>query len=132
MLPCHPFIRIDFYTINLHAALLPRRNMPILSINKFNDTVKYWHDSRLSWKAKGMLHYLLSLEDQSITDVDVLTDMAYEKVGVVRKILKQLEDHGYLVRVRKRNRQMLAEMIWHIAPSPQNELFITPKKMTRI
>lgn len=69
-------------------------------------------DSRLSWKARGLLAYLLSKPDGWTVNRDQLT-AASDADGqtTVRSGLRELEACGYLVRVRTRTSAGLFE--WH-------------------
>lgn len=55
-------------------------------------------DDRLSWKAKGILSYLLSLPDDWEIYVRELITHAPDGVASLRSGMKELEDSGYLVK----------------------------------
>lgn len=59
-------------------------------------------DARLSWKARGMLAYLLSLPDNWRTSTAHLQRVGPDGREAVRRGLIELEDAGYLVRRRVR------------------------------
>lgn len=60
-------------------------------------------DQRLSWKARGLLAYLLSLPDNWRTNSAHLTRMAPDGRASVLSGLRELDDHGYLRRQRKQD-----------------------------
>ena len=62
-----------------------------------NETIE---DEKLTWEARGLLIYLLSKPDHWRINRDHLAAQAPNGVAMVRRILSQLEEHGYLVRQR--------------------------------
>lgn len=58
-------------------------------------------DYRLSWKARGILCYLLSLPDNWQTSAEQLVRAGQDGRHAVLAGLTELEDAGYLVRIRK-------------------------------
>ena len=65
-----------------------------------NNTVL--NDDRVSWEAKGMACYLLSKPDDWRINVSHLWRVAANGHGAVKRILRELEEYGYLRRTRKR------------------------------
>jgi hypothetical protein len=59
-------------------------------------------DSSLTWGARGLLLWLLSKPDDWRIDRDVLVRESPDGQHVVRRLLKELRDHHYLVRKRVR------------------------------
>ncbi len=57
-------------------------------------------DSRLSWEARGLLGYLLSKPDNWQVRVRDIIVNGPARAKKVRRMLKELEKHGYLVRQR--------------------------------
>jgi hypothetical protein len=74
----------------------PRTNFTIIH----NGLVR---DHRLSWKARGLLVYLLSQPDHWRTTIAHLASISPEGIHAVRTGLKELETLGYLERIRKQN-----------------------------
>ena len=76
--------------------------MPIYRVDKTdNYTVMCNHplrDARLSWKAKGMLSYILSLPDAWDFSAVGLAAAGRDGVTTVRSALTELEGAGYLIR----------------------------------
>ncbi len=80
-------------------------------INVINDKTKgytimsnyHLRDSRLSLKAKGLMSYMLSLPDDWDLSVSGLSTKCLEGRDCITKALKELENFGYLVRIRVRN-----------------------------
>ncbi len=60
-------------------------------------------DTTLSWKAKGVLVYLLSLPDDWSVYLSELQKHATDGRDSLRSALSELIEHGYLVRNQKRN-----------------------------
>ncbi len=63
------------------------------------------YDSNLSYKAKGILLYLLSRPDDWQIYETELVKHTSDGRDSVRSGLKELEDHGYIVRSRKRDKK---------------------------
>lgn len=61
-------------------------------------------DDRLSWKAKGILSYLLSLPDDWEIYVSELITHAPDGVASLRSGMKELEDAGYLIKSLERGK----------------------------
>lgn len=64
-----------------------------------NETLQ---DERLSYKATGLLAYLLSMPDDWRVNREDLADRKTDGVAAVRSALNELDSAGYLVRRRKR------------------------------
>lgn len=64
-----------------------------------NDTIR---DDRLSWKARGLLAYLLSMPDSWTARIEDLVNRGPDGREAVRTGLVELEQAGYLVRTRER------------------------------
>lgn len=85
-----------------------------------NQTVR---DSRLSFRATGVLIYLLSLTDDATTDAEALSKVKKEGEKAVRTALRELETAGYLTRERKqieRGRWVTEVTIRERPESPQD------------
>lgn len=78
--------------------------MSIIRVSKSKDNPyvqidkRVIQDDRLSWKAKGILSYLLSLPDDWEIYVSELITHAPDGVASLRSGMKELEDAGYLVK----------------------------------
>ena len=55
-------------------------------------------DKNLSYKAKGLLSFMLSLPDDWEYSVNGLTAVSKESTKAIRSTLKELEDYKYLIR----------------------------------
>jgi DnaD/phage-associated family protein len=74
-----------------------KRKNPFVQIDK-----AVFNDPNLSWKAKGILGYLLSKPDDWKTYVSDLVKRSKDGRDAVSKGLLELEEHGYLVKWQKR------------------------------
>jgi hypothetical protein len=62
-------------------------------------------DNQLTWEARGVLMYLLSKGDSWTVRTQDLINQGRSRRDAVRRILAELEEHGYLFRERMRNEQ---------------------------
>ena len=60
-------------------------------------------DKNLSYKAKGLLSFMLSLPDDWDYSINGLVSISKEGIKAVKAILKELQDNGYLVINKNRN-----------------------------
>lgn len=73
------------------------RENPYVMLDKFSI-----NDSALSWKAKGLLAYLLSKPDDWIVKEHDLVAHATDGRDSVRATIRELEAAGYLIRGKRR------------------------------
>lgn len=79
-------------------------------------------DKNLSFKAKGVLAYMLSLPDDWVFYETELTNHATDGRDSVRSALKELEKHGYLVREQSRTKGgKFSEIDWRVYDEPSTE-----------
>ena len=82
---------------------------------QFTQIPNEWvRDSRLGFKAKGVLLYLLSHKSGWKTSIEHLASVAHDGRDSIRTAIKELEDCGYLVRIRHREAGKLAHAEWHL------------------
>lgn len=93
-----------------------KRDNPFVQIDK---TV--FEDNRLSWKAKGLIGYLLSKPDDWQTYVKDLEKRSKDGKDSVNSGLEELEQYGYLVREKKRNKGRFDGWEYHIYETPQRK-----------
>jgi len=55
-------------------------------------------DERLTWKAKGILAYILSLPDDWVFYMEEVATHAKDKLDSLRSGMKELKEHGYIKR----------------------------------
>lgn len=60
-------------------------------------------DKNLSYKAKGLLSFMLSLPDDWDYSMRGLESLSKESIKAIKNIMQELEDNKYLVRVRKQD-----------------------------
>lgn len=73
--------------------------------NRNYTTMSNYHlrDKNLSYKAKGLLSFMLSLPDTWDYSMNGLVSVSKENIGAVRTILHELEENKYLKRTRYQN-----------------------------
>lgn len=76
-------------------------------------------DERLSWKARGLLVYLLSKPDNWKTSYRQLMKVGPDGQASILAGLKELEDHGYLVRSNTRTEGGQLQSVSHVFETPQ-------------
>jgi len=78
--------------------------MSVFRIEKTNNytVMSNYHlkDINLSYRAKGLLSFMLSLPDDWDYSVKGLVKVSKESIKAIRSTLKELEDMGYLIRTR--------------------------------
>lgn len=60
-------------------------------------------DSRLSWKARGLLVYFVSLPDDWSVNIRHIASVGIDGVEAVSSGMKELEKYGYLKRTKKQD-----------------------------
>jgi len=78
-------------------------------------------DERLSWKAKGLHAYMLSMPDDWRFYREELSTHAKDGVDAVKTALKELTTHGYLKRERRNNEKGKLEWETVVYEVPQND-----------
>lgn len=76
-------------------------------------------DKRLSYKAKGMLSFMLSLPDDWDYSINGLVSLSKEGIKAVKNILKELQDNGYLIISKNRNKLGQYEYEYLIYEEPE-------------
>ena len=78
-------------------------------------------DKRLSFKAKGLLAYMLSLPDDWVFYESEIVNHATDGKQSVRTGMKELEQYGYLVREQRRSSKgKFANVDWVLSDEPLN------------
>jgi len=79
-------------------------------------------DERLSYKAKGLLAYMLTLPDDWIFYESELVNHSTDGKASVKSGLKELQTTGYLTRDRRRDEKgHLKEATWEISDEPMSD-----------
>jgi uncharacterized phage protein (TIGR02220 family) len=97
---------------HIHLDFKPRRwkNLSILRVEKNANYVVMnrtaLNDKRLSWKAKGIMAYMLSMPDDWVFYITELTKHSTDGEKAFRSGLKELKENGYVKRnaVREGNK----------------------------
>ncbi|MCD7854994.1 MAG: helix-turn-helix domain-containing protein, partial [Clostridiales bacterium] len=76
-------------------------------------------DKRLSFKAKGLMSFMLSVSDNWKFTIRGLASMAKDGADSVASAVKELENAGYVVRSRSRNEKgQMGEVEYTIYENP--------------
>lgn len=79
-------------------------------------------DANLSWKAKGLMAYLLSLPDDWVIHFSEIEKHSTDGKAALRSAINELKEHGYLKAEQKRENNRFAEMVYIIIENPaENE-----------
>ena len=79
-------------------------------------------DTRLSWKAKGLMTYLLSLPDDWTIHLSEIEKHASDGKSALRTAINELKELGYLKAEQKRENNRFAEMVYIIIENPDSPL----------
>jgi hypothetical protein len=79
-------------------------------------------DTRLSWKAKGLMTYLLSLPDDWTIHLSEIEKHATDGKSALRSAINELKELGYLKAEQKRENNRFAEMVYIIIENPDSPL----------
>ena len=78
------------------------------------------NDPSLSFRARGLLVYLLDKPDNWITSSTRLVSEAKEGRDAIRTALRELEDAGYLVRKKRQSKRTGRwQTVWIIRETPR-------------
>lgn len=99
--------------------------MAVFRIEKNNNytVMSNYHlrDKKLTFKAKGMLSFMLSLPDDWDYSLNGLCSVSKEGIKAVRNILKELEENYYLERKRIQNSKGCFDYDYYIYEQPYQE-----------
>ena len=87
-------------------------------------------DTRLSWKAKGLMTYLLSLPDDWTIHLSEIEKHATDGKSALRSAINELKDLGYLKAEQKRENNKFAEMVYIIIENPAEDFPLTDFQQT--
>ena len=100
-----------------------------------NDVLR---DARLSFRARGILASILSRPDNWVTSADRLAKEAKEGRGAILAAMKELQDHGYLLRTKVQDPetgQWASAVVVYDTPQAQTEPQVRrakPKPLTGV
>lgn len=98
--------------------------MPIYRVHADRYTIvgnDILESTTLSWKAKGLLAYMLGRPDKWEFSEKALYSQFPDGQTATRSGIKELEDAGYLYRQRVREGGKVAGCVWHVFQRPQTE-----------
>lgn len=89
--------------------------------NKNYTSMANYHflDKSLSWKAKGILSNMLSLPDDWDYSLAGLVTLSSDGMSATRSAIKELEEHGYLIRRPIRKDGKISDWEYLIFENPQ-------------
>jgi uncharacterized phage protein (TIGR02220 family) len=119
------FTKICYYYYSTSCGIYSRKckNLSILRVEKNANYVVMnrtaLNDKRLSWKAKGIMAYMLSMPDDWVFYINELTKHSTDGEKAFRSGLKELKENGYVKRkpVREGNKIVGWETIVTEIPS---------------
>lgn len=79
----------------------------------------HFYDKTLSWKAKGILSNMLSLPDDWDYSLAGLATLSSDGISATRSAIKELEEHGYLIRRPIRKDGKICDWEYLIFENPQ-------------
>jgi len=86
-------------------------------------------DDRITFKAKGLLAYLLSLDDSfdsHATSIKTIMKSSRESDSAIRSGVAELVEAGYLVRLQyvQKSTRRIAGSLWYWSAYPRNDDFL--------
>ena len=96
----------------------PRGDEPFSIIR--NSTIR---DTRLTYRARGILHRLLSNKDGYQMSVEDLTHETPEGRDAVARAIGELKSHGYIVSEKKQNEKGRWHTVTYVYDEPQEVVF---------
>lgn len=87
--------------------------------NYTNMSNYHFYDRSLSWKAKGILSNMLSLPDNWDYSLSGLATLSSDGMSATRSAIKELEEHGYLIRRPVRKDGKIADWEYIIFECPE-------------
>ena len=85
-------------------------------------------DRRLSWRARGILIYLLSMPDDWRTTASHLASTGLEGRDAIRACLEELETVGYIQRKKRQDDRGRWSTATYVFDCPQNPQELSPPK----
>lgn len=99
--------------------------MSVFKIEKTKDftVMSNYHlrDKNLSYKAKGLLSFMLSLRDDQDYSIQGLVSVSKESTKAIRSTLEELEDNNYLIREKIQLKNGRFDYNYHIYETPHTQ-----------
>lgn len=91
--------------------------------NKNYTVMSNYHlrDKNLSYKAKGLLSFMLSLRDDWDYSIQGLVSVSKESTKAIRSTLEELEDNNYLIREKIQLKNGRFDYNYHIYETPHTQ-----------
>lgn len=94
---------------------IQKRESPFVQIDKH-----VFENSKISWKAKGILGYLLSKPNDWKVRIGDLKNKSTDGKSACRSALKELENNGYIIRKMERKADgSYSQLIYHVFERPR-------------
>ena len=78
-------------------------------------------DKNLSYKAKGLISFMLSLRDDQDYSIQGLVSVSKESTKAIRSTLEELEDNNYLIREKIQLKNGRFDYNYHIYETPHTQ-----------
>ena len=86
----------------------------------------FLNDKRLSWQAKGLLAYMLSMPNDWVFRIDDLKKRSTNGRDSTKNIIKELQEHGYIVKEQTREQGKFSNNQYIVLERPVSPLTENP------
>lgn len=83
-------------------------------------------DKRLSWQAKGLLAYMLSMPNDWVFRIDDLKNRSTNGRDSTKNIIKELQEHGYIIKEQTREQGKFSNNQYIVLERPVSPLTENP------
>lgn len=86
----------------------------------------FLNDKRLSWQAKGLLAYMLSMPNDWVFRIDDLKNRSTNGRDSTKNIIKELQEHGYIIKEQTREQGKFSNNQYIVLERPVSPLTENP------
>ncbi|MBB6176405.1 DnaD/phage-associated family protein [Anoxybacillus tengchongensis] len=86
----------------------------------------FLNDKRLSWQAKGLLAYMLSMPNDWVFRIDDLKKRSANGRDSTKNIIKELQEHGYIIKEQTREQGKFSNNQYIVLERPVSPLTENP------
>ncbi|WP_240371711.1 DnaD domain protein [Anoxybacteroides rupiense] len=86
----------------------------------------FLNDKRLSWQAKGLLAYMLSMPNDWVFRIDDLKNRSTNGRDSTKSIIKELQEYGYIIKEQKRQQGKFSNNQYIVLERPTSPLTENP------